>query len=136
MRSGSAYVSDPTQRPLEGLTILVVDDHVDSVEMLQEYLRSVGAHVAVATSAKAALAITETLQIDAALVDLRLPCENGEWFLRQFRTSHVRGAATVPVYAVSGWPQDRLEPESGFAGYFVKPIDLDALVATLQPLRR
>jgi len=42
----------------------------------------------------------------------------------------------VPVYAVSGWPQDRLEPDSGFAAFFRKPIDLDALVATLQPLPR
>ena len=129
-------MSDPTQRPLEGPTILIVDDHVDSVEMLQEYLSTAGARVFVATSAKAALAITDDIQLDAALVDLRMPGEDGQWFLRQFRTSHVRDAVTVPVYAVSGWPQDRLEPDSGFAAFFRKPIHLDALVATLQRLPR
>ena len=129
-------MSAQTRRPLEGLTILVVDDHVDSVEMLQEYLVSTGALVAVATSAKGALAVTEALQVDVVLVDLRMPREDGRWFLRQFRTSQAPGAATVPVFAVSGERHDRLEPDSGFAGFFLKPVDLDSLVAALQPLTR
>ena len=128
-------MSTPTRRPLEGLTILVVDDHVDSVELLEQYLGSLGAHVAVATSAKAALGITEALQVDAVLVDLRMPYEDGRWFLRQFRTSHAPGAATVPVFAVSGERYDRLGADSGF-GYFLKPVDLDAIVAADQPLAR
>jgi len=59
--------------PLAGLTILVVDDHEDSVDIFHEYLSSVGARVLSATSALAALAITQTVQLDAVLVDLRMP---------------------------------------------------------------
>ena len=129
-------MSVPAQRPLDGLTILVVDDHQDSVDMLQEYLGSVGARAIGAESAKTALSITQTVQLDAVLVDLRMPGEDGRWFLRELRRSRVVGAATLPVYTISGERHDRPEPESGFAGYFLKPVDFDALVAVLQPLPR
>ena len=50
------------------LTILVVDDHRDTVDVLSEYLYSVGATVVGAGSAKAALALTETHVLDVVLV--------------------------------------------------------------------
>jgi len=40
---GILAMSVPPPRPLDGLTIPVVDDHPDSVAVLQEYLGSVGA---------------------------------------------------------------------------------------------
>src|SRR5882724_7161022 len=52
-------MSARTPRPLEGLTILVIDDHRETVELLREYLYSVGATVVGAGSAKAALAFAE-----------------------------------------------------------------------------
>jgi CheY-like chemotaxis protein len=50
-----------------------VDDHRDTVDMMQEYLEAVGATVFGADSAKAGLALAETHVLDAALVDLRMP---------------------------------------------------------------
>ena len=92
------------------------------------------AHVAVAISAKRRSPLRrDSKSMPPLLICL---CRVTTDDLRQFRTSPVPGAATVPVYVVSGWPQDRLEPESGFAGYFLKPIDLNAVVAKLQPLPR
>jgi len=122
------------ERPLHGLTILVVDDHRDTVDMLQQYLEATGATVFGAGSAKAGLALAETHALDAALVDLRMPREDGWWLLSQLRASWMEGAATVPVFAISGERHDALDPASGFAGFFLKPIDLDALVATLTRL--
>jgi len=46
------------------------------------------------------------------------------------------GAASVPVFAMSGERHDVLQSESGFAGYFLKPINLDALIATLAAIPR
>src|SRR6266404_2253715 len=114
-------------RPLEGLAILVVDDHRDTVEMLAECLRAYGATVVGAGNAKAALAVAETHVLDAMLIDLRMPGEDGWWFLRQLRAS-ATASANAPVFAVSGERHDRPDPASGFAGYFLKPVDLDALV--------
>ena len=129
-------MSAATTGPLHGLTILVIDDHRDTVDVLSEYLHSVGAIVLGAGSAKAALAFTETHVLDVVLVDLRMPGEDGWWFLRQIRASRMPGAATVPVFAISGERHDRPDPQSGFAGYFLKPVNLDTLIAALAPLPR
>lgn len=122
-------------RSLAGLTILVVDDHRDTVDMFREYLIGFGASVIGAGNAKAALAVTETHVLDAVLVDLRMPGENGWWSLRELRSSRTP-SANAAVFAVSGERHDRPDPASGFAGYFVKPVDLDALVSTLAGLPR
>ena len=60
-------MSAAAPRPLAGLTILVVDDHQDTVDMVREYLSGCGASVLGAAGAKGALALTETLVFDAAL---------------------------------------------------------------------
>ncbi len=63
--------------------MLVIDDHYTTVEMFVEHLRSVGAIVIGVLSAKAALAYAMTAGFDAVLVDLRMPGEDGRWFLRE-----------------------------------------------------
>jgi len=123
-----------TRRPLDGLTVLVVDDHRDTVEMMQEYLTACGATVLPAFSAKAALVLAKTIAVDAALVDLRMPGEDGRWFLHELRASGTR-SANAAVFALSGERHDPPE-SSGFAGYFLKPVDLDRLVRTLATLPR
>ena len=123
-------------RPLEGLTILVVDDHRDTVEMLREFLAGVGATVVGADGAKAALAFAQTHVLDAVLVDIRMPGEDGYWFLQHLRAARGRSVAQMPVFAISGERHDAPPPDSGFAGHFLKPVNLDALVETLSPLPR
>jgi DNA-binding response OmpR family regulator len=119
---------------LAGLTVLVIDDHYTTVEMFVEHLRSVGAIVIGVLSAKAALAYAMTAGFDAVLVDLRMPGEDGRWFLRELRGSRAP-SAQAPVFAVSG-RHDEPATAEGFAGSFLKPVDLDALVGTLAALRR
>ena len=124
-------------RPLNGLMILVIDDHRDTVDMLREYLYSAGATVIGADSARAGLAFAETHILDVVLVDVRMPGEDGHWFLRQLRASRTVRTAQVPVFAITGERHDLPDdPASGFAGYFLKPIDLDALATRLASLPR
>ena len=131
-------MSAPTPpRPLDGLMILVIDDHRDTVDMLREYLYSAGATVIGADGARAALAFAETHALDVVLVDIRMPGEDGHWFLRQLRASRTARTAQVPVFAITGERHDLpVDPASGFAGYFLKPIELDALVTKLASLPR
>jgi DNA-binding response OmpR family regulator len=56
-----------------------------------------------------------------------MPSKDGWWLLRELRASQTP-SANIPVLAVSGERHDRPDPTSGFAGYFVKPVDLDRLV--------
>jgi two-component system CheB/CheR fusion protein len=121
-------------RPLDGLAVLVVDDHEDTVEMFREYLTACGATVAGAGAAKSALAIAEGLVLDAVLIDLRMPGEDGRWFVSQLRAS-ATASANAPVFAVSGERHDQPGTATEFAGYFLKPVNLDVLVDTLAVLR-
>ena len=87
--------------------------------------------------ARAALAFAETHVLDVVLVDIRMPGEDGHWFLRQLRASPTVRAAQVPVFAITGERHDLpVDPASGFAGHFLKPIELDALVTRLASLPR
>src|SRR2546421_1200013 len=131
-------MSAPTPpRPLDGLMILAIDDHRDTVDMFREYLSSAGATVIGADSARSGLAFAETHTLDGVLVDLRMPGEDGHWFLRQLRASRTVRTPQVPVFAITGERHDLpADPASGFAGSFLKPIELDALVERLKSLPR
>jgi CheY-like chemotaxis protein len=120
---------------LTGLAVLVVDDHYDTVEVLVEYLRSLGATVIGLRSAKEAMGYALTARFDAVLVDLRMPGEDGRWLLRELRSSNAP-SAQAPVFAVSGERRDEPSQADGFAGYFLKPVNLDTLVAALSALPR
>ena len=121
--------------PLQGLTILVIDDHQDTVEMLVEYLRLEGAIAFGVRSARAALTSAAGTRFDAVLVDFRMPDEDGRWFLRALRSSGTPSAKT-PVFAVSGDAADAPGEADGFAGFFLKPANLETLVAKLRELSR
>jgi len=100
-----------------------------------EYFAASGATVLGAANARAALELTTTHVHDVVLVDLRMPREDGRRFLRELQASQT-ASANVPVFAVSSERHDRLDPQSGFSGYFVKPVDRDALVSVLAALPR
>lgn len=94
-----------------------------------------GAKVIGAGLAEAALAVVETQQPDAIITDLRLPGEDGRWLLGRIRALPTP-AARIPVYAMSGERRDKLNAIDGFAGYFLKPVDLDTVVAVLSAVAR
>ena len=123
-------------RRLQGLTILIADDHRDTTEMFQEYFAALGATAVGAASAIEALTVVAALVIDVALIDLRMPGEDGWWFLRQLRASGTP-SADAPVYAVTGWVDGKpRDPGAGFAGFFLKPVDLDVVADALALLPR
>jgi Response regulator receiver domain len=92
-------MSATTPSPLEGLSILIVDDHQDTVEMFVAYLGKLGADIIGSSAARAAVHIATTRALDAVLVDLRMRNQDGWWFLRELRA--LRNAnAKVPVFAI------------------------------------
>jgi CheY-like chemotaxis protein len=124
----------PRPRILDGVTILLIDDDHETVDMLRQSLHAAGAMVLVAGSARAGLVLTQTHVIHAPLVNFRLPGEDGRWFLWSLRASGTPDAATIPVLVMSGEPPDPDRPPSGFIGHFLKPIDGDDVVETFARL--
>jgi CheY-like chemotaxis protein len=113
--------------------VLVVDDDVDSADILAEALADVGYLVEVAYDAPTALAKLEVFTADVALLDLDLPRMNGYELARRIRAQ--ASLAGIRLLAVTGRaePRARLRArEAGFEGHLVKPLDLESIERAIE----
>ena len=112
----------------EPLSVLVVDDNVDSTTTLRVLLEMGGHRVATANEGGEALKLAEAVRPDVALLDLGLPGMNGFELARRIRATDW-GRETMLVAATGyGQEEDRLRTtQAGFDEHLVKPIDLQAL---------
>ena len=119
-----------TDRPLR---MLVVDDNLDTADMLAAVMLSLGHDVLLAHTGAAAIAQAEQFQPEVALLDLGLPDVDGYELARSLRA--LPGLANLRLIAVTGFgeKQDRERShEAGFAHHLVKPVDLETLRALLE----
>lgn len=119
-----------------GKTILVVDDHQDSLDFLSDLLRFCGAEVWTAWSTAHARARL-LLRVPSLIVsDFQLPHETGVDFIRWLRLQRDE-RATVPAVAVTAYPDDFLRERDGalaFDAYFVKPLDAPRFLRTVDTI--
>jgi CheY-like chemotaxis protein len=117
---------------LSGLTLLVVDDNDDSLDMLGTFLRACEAGVLEARNAVAALAYVETRdKIDAVVTDLSMPQVDGVQFVERLR-AHPHGRA-IPVIALTGFYEQYMNtigPQ--FSAFLRKPVNFDELCRTIR----
>jgi CheY-like chemotaxis protein len=127
-------LSRPDLADLSGLTLLVVDDNEDALDMLSTYLRSCGAHVLEARSAIGALAYVDTGQrIDAVITDLSMPHMDGVEFVKQLRLHN--SGRSIPAIALTGFYERYMDTSgAGFNAFFRKPPNLDELCKTIRAL--
>lgn len=121
---------------LSQMRILVVDDSVDTVDMLRRLFEMDGATVNTARSGAEALKIVRHEHFDVILSDISMPGMDGFELLRILR--ELPRVKDTPVLALTGFGRaedvDRAKAE-GFFSHVTKPIDLGRLVETLQELR-
>ena len=117
---------------LTGIRVVVVDDHDDSRELLEQALRFHGASVTSVASAADALEAIAGAHV--VITDLALPGEDGIWLLEQVnRLEH-----PIPVIVVSGYAEvqhDRLAA-APFARKLLKPIEPDRVCGALLEVLR
>lgn len=122
----------PRDARLEGLVILVVDDHADTREVLRLALERAGATVREADSVAEAIRITGEGRPDMVVTDLAMPGEDGFALLRELQA---RLRSMPPVVAVSAHASasDRARAlEAGFAEHVAKPVAAADLVAAVR----
>jgi signal transduction histidine kinase/CheY-like chemotaxis protein len=112
--------------------ILVVDDSVDSAEVLGKVLRILGHEVQTAYDGLAALEAAQIWAPDLIMLDIGMPRMNGFDVARRIR----KDAALKDVFlvAMTGYGQDddrRQSQEAGFDAHLVKPVMLDELRTVL-----
>jgi CheY-like chemotaxis protein len=114
---------------LAGLTLLIVEDDLDNLEVVASYLEAQGATVLGAGSIAGALAMTINRPISALLCELELPDGSGCNLLTQLRSRD--GCKALPALAFTAhfeaeWRE--LAERGGFARHIVKPFSLVRLV--------
>ncbi|MDX2274964.1 MAG: response regulator [Hyphomonadaceae bacterium] len=114
--------------------ILVVDDHREIRESLAQYLRKHGRRATAVESAEAARRAIRENRIDAVILDIMMPGEDGLSFCR-----HIRETVHIPIILLSARAEelDRIVGlEVGADDYVVKPFNPRELLARIDAVLR
>jgi DNA-binding response OmpR family regulator len=114
-------------------TVLVVDDHASTVELIRDALATQGFEVITAGNGAECLATVELEQPDLVILDLKMPVLNGLDTLRLLR----QGVAdeSLPVIMLSGrahFADVRKAWKRGVDIYLTKPVRVGAVVAAVK----
>jgi PAS domain S-box-containing protein len=133
----TAAPSKPTR--LDGFSILVLEDHGDSRELLVQALRNAGAQVAAFSAATDAFAALDRVRPALIVADIALPDGDGYSFIRRVRAHATPAIQAVPAIAVTAYAAvpDRTEALAvGFQEHLPKPVDPGRLVQVIHTLTR
>jgi CheY-like chemotaxis protein len=123
---------------LHGVTVLLVEDDVDTRGFISRVLLDAGATVAEAASADEALARLQTSKPSVLVSDIGMAKKDGYQLIRTVRqTGH--SAQELPAIALTAFSraQDRADAiKAGFQVHLIKPIAADRLTAAIAALAR
>src|SRR5262249_18547254 len=120
LRAESPRVALPAV--LRGRTVLVVEDHDDSRELIAGVLESAGARVLAVGTAQEAVDLATDVRPDVLLADLGLPDEDGYVLLTRIRAKFPE----IPALALTAYARaiDRDRAlAAGFRQHVIKPVD-------------
>ena len=129
--------ADWEQIPLEGLTVLVVDDEADARELIKQVLVQCGAAVVTASSADGGLQLLQEQRPDVVVSDIGMPGKDGYEFVRDLRRIGAARGGNTPAIALTAFARSEDRTRAMVAGYQVhisKPIEPQELIATVASL--
>jgi PAS domain S-box-containing protein len=135
-------VSDTARSPsvrseLAGLRLLLVEDDIDSREVVSAILEDTGVAVTGADTAEQALEVLAQVPIDVILSDVGLPGQDGYAFIRAVRANPK--FAQIPAAALTAYAhaEDRRRAlAAGFQMHLRKPFDQTELLAVISDLKK
>jgi signal transduction histidine kinase/ActR/RegA family two-component response regulator len=122
---------------VRGLNVLVVDDEVDTRELIREVLRECGAEVITCASVAEALVALEEHKPDVLISDLGMPDEDGYGLIAKIRALPPERGGDIPAAALTAYAraEDRMRVlRSGFQFHLPKPVDSAELVTVVASL--
>ena len=111
--------------------VLIVDDEASICWAFREFLADLGHDVCIAASAEEGIEIAEGGELDAVVLDVRLPGMDGLTALSRFR-EQVGPAPIIVITAFGNLETVVRAMEGGAFEYLVKPFDLDQAAAVLK----
>jgi signal transduction histidine kinase/ligand-binding sensor domain-containing protein/DNA-binding response OmpR family regulator len=120
--------SQPAERSLQGVAVLIVDDNATNLLVLQETLANWGMQVSAAASASGALKLARAaagagLPLPLVITDAHMPEEDGFDLARQLRLNPECAGAAILMLTSSSQPGDPARcRELGVAAHLTKPV--------------
>jgi signal transduction histidine kinase len=115
------------------LRVLLVDDSLDTIQVLSWLLTAKGFQVREVTSVPEAMEAARTEPPQVIITDIGMPEQDGYDLLRLIRAD--QHLSHIPVVAATGYVGSREQEqmaEAGFAASLSKPFDVAELLATLE----
>ncbi|MFQ5851155.1 MAG: response regulator [Candidatus Binatia bacterium] len=115
--------------------ILIVEDHVDSREILKMQIHTLGYEVIEAVSGEEALEKALVEVPDLIIMDLGLPGMNGIEAAAKLKQQ--QKTTSMPVLAYTAWREEEIKEEAekaGIAAYLTKPAELRRFRELIQKL--
>lgn len=126
-------ISKEQLKPLKALTLLLVDDDTELLEVLSDKLSSYFHTIKIATNGKEALDIYNTSHIDVVLTDYIMPILNGHELCVEIRKDNLK----IPLIVFSSSTQKEQLLNCmllNLTSYIEKPLDYNTLMDTLLKL--
>jgi PAS domain S-box-containing protein len=121
----------PAEVHPEGLlTVLLIEDHEDTAEVMAQLIRSLGHDVTVVGRVDDALAATQLQTFDLIVSDVGLPDGTGLDFIKAFREH-----SDAPAVALTGFGTDedvRRCLSAGFTSHLTKPVNFGQLETMIE----
>ncbi|MDM9383096.1 response regulator [Chlorogloeopsis sp. ULAP01] len=119
-----------TSQALSDLRVIVVDNNLDSLELVRFIFEPYNTQVVLAKTTSEALEKIPQLQPNILISEIFLPDEDGYSLIRQLR--NIKGKlAQIPAIALTTLTYQKaikLAFNAGFSNYMAKPFNPDALV--------
>ena len=119
---------------LDGLKVLVVDDHEDTRELLRIALTNAGADVRACAQSTDALATINTWKADCLVSDIGMPGEDGYALIKRVRALRKKNGGRIPAIALTGFAgiDDKAKAiAAGYQTHIPKPVDLGSLTSEI-----
>jgi CheY-like chemotaxis protein len=136
-------MADPTTKPqptdaspsTQGMSILIVDDNAQNVELLEAYLEDLGADIRTAYDGLEALAAVEQRQPDVILLDVMMPRMSGFQACVKLKANPAtKDIPIIMVTALNEVSDAERAVESGTEEFLTKPVNKLELVTKVKAM--
>ena len=114
---------------LEQLPVLVIDDNVDTLQLLQRYASGTRYHLITTTDSEQALRLAEKSAPKVIVLDVMMPQVDGWEVLERLRQHPL--TVDIPIIVCTILDQERFALFLGASGFMHKPITRQAFLAAL-----
>jgi CheY-like chemotaxis protein len=124
--------SAPSDTSAAARRVMLVDDNVDALESMEILLQAFGYEVATAAHPDLALALIETFDPAAAVIDIGLPGMDGYQLAAEIRRRRAGAPLRLVAFTGYGGAEDIARATAaGFDAHVVKPVEIERLLAVL-----